>query len=47
VQAAATLTGTSALDVARAWGLDAGDVVAPDPAVDHVGIRGRYASARG
>jgi xylulokinase len=44
VQAAAVLQGASPLEIAAAWGLDAGEVVAARP-VDRNAIRSRYARA--
>jgi len=45
VQAAAVLEGRDPAEVAEAWGLGSGAVVAPDPRVDRVAIRARYAAA--
>jgi xylulokinase len=47
VQAAAVLEGRTGAEVAKAWHLDAGRDVEPDPTVDRDAIRARYASARG
>ena len=46
VQAAAVLHQQPPEDVARAWGLGAGDVIEPDASVDRAGLRARYASLR-
>jgi xylulokinase len=46
VQAAATLGRVPASEVARAWGLGAGDEIVPDPTVDAAGVRSAYAAAR-
>jgi xylulokinase len=47
VQAAATLTGTDPADVADAWDLRAGDLVAPGPGVAEAAeVRGAYAALR-
>jgi xylulokinase len=46
VQAAAVLHEQSPEEVARAWGLGAGEVVEPDLSVDRKSLRARYASLR-
>jgi xylulokinase len=45
VQAAVALTGSTFDAVVDAWNLRAGRIVEPDPTVDAVGIRERYAEA--
>jgi xylulokinase len=45
VQAAVALTGSTFDAVVDAWNLRAGRIVEPDPPVDAVGIRERYAEA--
>jgi xylulokinase len=45
VQAAATLTGQPIAEIQKAWNLDAGTVVEPDPRVERDAIRHRYRNA--
>jgi xylulokinase len=47
VQAAAALHGQPPSEVASAWSLGRGELVAPDPSVDASAIRAAYAKARG
>ena len=45
LQAAAVLHGVGFDELAEAWGLGAGEVIEPDPAVDGAAIRAAYATA--
>ncbi|MGI8662985.1 MAG: FGGY family carbohydrate kinase [Acidimicrobiales bacterium] len=46
VQAAAVLHGCAPDDVAAAWGLRSGEMIAPEPRVDRAGVRRAHALAR-
>jgi xylulokinase len=45
VQAAALHHGCGVAQVAEAWGLGRGEIVEPDPAVDHAAVRAAYGAA--